>query len=171
MQTVLVLVAAGIFTIVGERDVRARHIPNELAIAVAILGLLRLLSADNWAAMTLTLASAAILFVIAFFLFWLGIIGGGDVKLLGAMALLIGHRDLFHFLFIMSLCGAALALVALVRSKTDLRLWPISRRQTLQSKVAVGVCDSPPDKLTVPYGAAIVAAGAIILILQATFPR
>jgi prepilin peptidase CpaA len=170
VQAAILVVAVGILTVVVERDVRMRHIPNELALAIASLGLFRLIIAHDWVTAILTLAAAVAVFAGAFFLFWRSVLGGGDVKLVAATALLVGHHDLSRFLILMSLCGAALALLTLAQGKQGLRLWQISRSLTLPTETAVESREALPSQSNVPYGAAISAAGAMILILQTSFP-
>lgn len=171
VHTVVFIVAAGMFAVVVERDLRTRQIPNEMALAIAALGLFRLLLDDSGVGTTLTLAAAAAVFAGAFFLFWRSILGGGDVKLMAAMALLIGYRDLLRFLTIMSLCGALLGLVVFVRSRPGLKVARIFRPEILPSVMVPKPPDLPANLSSVPYGVAIVAAGAMILIFQTSFPR
>src|SRR5216110_1805611 len=94
-------VAIGILLAIAYGDVRTRRIPNALAAAIAILGLARLIIAYDWAAAMYTLIASAAVFAVAFVLFWRGVFGGGDAKLLTAMALLVGSHDLLDFLLIM----------------------------------------------------------------------
>jgi prepilin peptidase CpaA len=169
VHTAVVVVALGIFAVVGERDVRTRQIPNELALAIAILGLVRLKLVDSEIEATFTLAVTIAVFVTGFFLFWRNMFGGGDIKLMAAMVLLIGYRDLFRFFIIMSLCGAALALITLVVSKQRPRR--ISRPLALPIDMGVEPPEAPPYRLSVPYGAAIAAGGMITLIAQISVPR
>ncbi len=56
----------------------------------------------------------AVTFAVGFVLWRLRWFGGGDVKFLAAIALWIGIRDLGFFLVVVSLLGAALAVVLLV---------------------------------------------------------
>ncbi len=170
MQSAILVVAVGILTIVVERDVRARHIPNELALAITTLGLLRLIVAHQLVIAILTVAAAAAVFAPAFFLFWRGVLGGGDVKLVTATALLVGCHDLFRFLILMSLCGAALALLTYARGKSGLRLRRISRCLTLPTEPAGEQHEALSGQSSVPYGAAISVAGAIVLTLQTSVP-
>jgi prepilin peptidase CpaA len=170
MQTAAMLVAVGILSIIAYGDVRTRRIPNALSVAIATLGLIRITLAHDPVAAAHTLAGAAAIFITTFLLFWRGAIGGGDAKLVAAMALLIGYHDLFGFLFLMSLCGGALALAILARDKLRLRLRRFSRPAGMRSpKIPECIAAAAPS--TVPYGVAIAAAGAITLILEASLAR
>jgi len=81
VQSAVVILAIGILAIIAYGDLRRRRIPNELSLAIAILGLTRMLLGDDAVAAGPTLAAAAAVFVAAFLLFWRGILGGGDAKL------------------------------------------------------------------------------------------
>jgi prepilin peptidase CpaA len=163
VETAVVFAAIGLLVIVAYGDLRARRIPNVLSAAIAMLGLVRMfLSSDPTRTIHTAGASAAV-FAAGFLLFWRGVLGGGDVKLLAAMVLLVGYRDLVGFLFLMSMCGGVLALAILARHK--LRL--LGRRPTRWTARQV----SAPAQPTVPYGVAIAAAGVITLILNTSFAK
>ena len=83
-----------LFAGVAYRDMRTRRIPNELAVAIGALGLVRMILAGDPGAALYTLAAGAAVFAVDCLLFWRGLIGGGDVKLLAASTLLVGYRDL-----------------------------------------------------------------------------
>jgi prepilin peptidase CpaA len=162
VQTAVLIVAMGLLAIVAYGDMRTRRIPNVLSLAVAILGLLRIILGHDPIANGQTLAAGAAVFVAAFLLFWYGAIGGGDAKLAAATALLVGYHDLFSFLFLMSVCGGALALAMLARDTLRLWLWLLSSTEAAGHIAA-------PARPTVPYGVAIAAAGVVTLIPNTPF--
>jgi len=170
VQTAVLVLAIAILAIIAYGDVRTRRVPNSLSIAIATLGLMRIILVQDPVAAGHTLAAGVVLFAIAFLLFWRGAIGGGDAKLVAAMALLIGYQDLFSFLFLMSLCGGALALAILARDKLSPRLPRLARRASIPSAGVAG-CIEAQAPSTVPYGVAIAAAGAITLILETPLVR
>jgi len=171
VQTAVLVVGVGILATIAYGDVRTRRIPNALSLAIAILGLLRIVLVHDPVAAGYTLAAGAAVFVAAFLLFWRGAIGGGDAKLVTAMALLVSYRDLFSFLFLMSVCGGALALAILARDKFRQRLLRPPRRASIPSAAGVAGCIAAPAPSTVPYGVAIPAAGVITLILETSLAR
>jgi len=171
VQSAVVILAIGILAIIAYGDLRRRRIPNELSLAIAILGLTRMLLGDDAVAAGPTLAAAAAVFVAAFLLFWRGILGGGDAKLVAATAILIGYHDLFRFLFVMSLCGGPLALAILGRDNLGPWLERLSRPAGMPSAMEATGRIAAPMRSTVPYGAAIAAAGVIMLILKNSLPR
>ena len=166
MQTAVKFAAIGMLVIIAYGDVRTRRIPNVLAAGIAMLGLVRMIIDSDPIATAHTFEAGAAVFAAAFLLFWCGVLGGGDAKLVAAMALVIGYDDLFGFLFLMSVCGGALALAILARDKLSLQPWHHPRPATTPSATeALGSIGGPP-RSTVPYGVAIAMAGVIMLILQ-----
>jgi prepilin peptidase CpaA len=163
MHSIVLAASVGVLAVIAYGDVRLRRIPNALCLAIAALGLVRIASARDALAASYTFLAAVGAFAATFLLFWRGVIGGGDAKLITAMALLIGHRDLFDFLFLMSLLGGALGLAALARKKLGPKLARFRFAATVRSlseRVPAAEGES-----TVPYGVAIAAAGVITLMI------
>ena len=164
MHSAVLAAAVVIFAIVAYEDVRARRIPNALSLAIAALGLARIALAAEVIDAGYTLAAAAIIFAITLALFQRGVIGGGDAKILTAAALLIGYRELLSFLFLMSLCGGALALAALAAERFDLSLGRFQRGAHVSATGQSEGGRLAPKASTVPYGLAVATAGVITLI-------
>ena len=167
MHIMILLLAIGLFTVVAYGDVRTRRIPNQLAAAIAALGLVRMLLAGDPRVALCTLAAAAGVLAVAFLLFRRGLVGGGDVKLLAAASLLVGYRDLFGFLFLMSLCGALVAFAVLAAAKLGPWLRDIPAPATMSP---ARKDQGTPARPSVPYGVAIAAAGVLVLVLQSSVP-
>ena len=170
MQTAVVLVAIGILSVIACGDVRTRRIPNVLTFAIAMLGLVQMILDCDLLAAIHTIAASVAVFAAAFVLFWRGMLGGGDAKLVAAMTLLIGYHDLVGFLFLMSVCGGALALAILARDQLYLQNWHRSRSTRVLAG-QVGDHIAAPMQSTVPYAVAIAGAGVIVLIWKASFAR
>jgi prepilin peptidase CpaA len=191
MQTVVMIIAALILAAVAYGDVRTRRIPNGLVYAISILGLLRLMLAGDWAAAGYTLAAGFLVLAVGVLMFWRGFLGGGDAKLLAAAVLLVGYRDLFDFLFLMSIFGGFVALAVLAADRLGpwLQLVPViigvhgsplrlavRLREGLDrwlcrvpfSTPGVSEGSESASRRTVPYGVAIAAAAAFVLVLQAS---
>ncbi len=153
----MLLAAVGIFAAAAYSDVRARHIPNALPLAIGALGLVRLIPAGDPHPALWSIAAAAAIFVAAFVQWRLGLLGGGDAKLLAAAALLVGWRDLFDFLLLMSLGGAVVAVAVVAASRLG---GPSALLLPAPSAVET------PARPSVPYGLAIAGAAAWVLIRQ-----
>jgi prepilin peptidase CpaA len=171
VQTVILVVGIGILGLVSYGDVRTRCIPNLLSLAIATLGLLRIILIHDPVSAGHTLAAGFGTFAVAFLLFWRGTIGGGDAKLVAATALLVGYDDLFSFLILMSVCGGGLALAIRARERLRLGLWVPLRRARMPSETETVRRITVPAPSTVPYGVAIAAAGIVTLILNTSFTR
>ena len=113
----LLLVSAGI------EDARSRNIANWKNAAIALLapawwwanGLV------PWPDAAIQLGVASIVFVFFIGAFALGQMGGGDVKMLGALALWLPVQPLVYMLVLMSLVGGALTIVMVADRWTRLR--------------------------------------------------
>ena len=164
MHTAVLAVAVGIFAVVAYRDVRTRRIPNGLSLTIAALGLVRIVLVQDLLGATCTLAAGMTIFAVTFALYRCGAIGGGDAKMIAAAALLIGYRELPEFLFLMSLCGGALALATVATEKLDPSLRRLWRVAHLPSNAEGERVRAVPKVSTVPYGVAVATAGVITLI-------
>jgi prepilin peptidase CpaA len=164
VHSVFLVVAVGVLAIIAYHDVRTRRIPNALSLTIATLGLARIALAPDVLAGWYTLAAATATFAGTFVMFRCGIIGGGDAKLIPATTLLIGYRELLDFLFLMSLCGGALALVAIALEDLALPLQRLWRPTHVPISAETDRVRVPPKESTVPYGLAIATAGMISLI-------
>jgi len=109
------LIALAIALLVAAfTDIRRRQIDNWLNLAVALgapafwwaSGL------DLWPGVAMQLGVALAAFVVLAALFAFKVMGGGDVKLLTALALWIPPAEFLQLLVIMSLAGGVLTIVA-----------------------------------------------------------
>lgn len=120
-------------------DIRSRTIPNGLNATIALLAI-PWWWANGWALwpdIALQIGVAAIIFGVFAIAFVLNAMGGGDVKLIAALALWLKLVPLAQLLVVMALAGGVLTLFMLARHR-----W-------LKA-------EGRPE---IPYGVAIVAAG------------
>jgi prepilin peptidase CpaA len=124
-------------------DLRSRHIGNWLNGGIALAAPLFWWASDLalWPDVALQLAVALATFAGLAVLFALKAMGGGDVKLLSALALWIAPMLFLKLLIFMALIGGVLTLL--------FGMWHIARRQR--------------EKLAIPYGVAIAMAGLWVL--------
>jgi prepilin peptidase CpaA len=197
MRTLFSIMAIGLLVFVGYGDLRYRRIPNEVCLAIAVIGLARLFLDASPVAAGYTMGASVAIFAAAFVMFLCGVFGGGDAKLLTAVGLLVGYHDLLDFLVVMSLCGGVLGVFALARAKLGPSLGRIPLGLRLAGNIfAPANCaegslgawlrrippstiapvlesgnKAEPARATVPYGIAIAAAGIVTLILQSILTR
>ncbi len=127
----------------GIQDVRSREIANWKNAAIALLAPLWWLAIglDIWPGMAEQLLVALLVFALFVGAFAMGQMGGGDVKLIGALALWLTPLRLLDMLLVMSVTGGALTVAMLVE------------RRWRRSDAAIEV----------PYGVAIALAGLLAL--------
>ena len=138
------LVALGLLLVsAGIQDARTREIANWKNAAIALLapawwwanGL------PVWPDMAIQLGVALLVFAFFTGAFALNQMGGGDVKMIGALALWLPVQPLIWMIVLMSLLGGLLTLVMVIEKR-------LRRHDRL---------------LEIPYGVAIAIAGLIVL--------
>lgn len=127
----------------GIQDVLSREIANWKNAAIALLAPLWWLAIglDVWPGMAVQLLVALLVFALFVGAFAIGQMGGGDVKLIGALALWPAPLRVLDVLLVMSVIGGALTVAMLVE------------RRWRRSDAAIEV----------PYGVAIALAGLLAL--------
>jgi prepilin peptidase CpaA len=161
MQTTIFVLGTAILLAAAYGDVYMRRVPNILTYSLAALGVMRLIWIGDPIAAGWTIASAAAVLAAGFLLFWGGLFGGGEAKLLTGAALLTGSHDLLGLLWLVGLC-AAIAMLALM-IEYDLGSW--LRRVMRQGAVGQVAGKGAGERPTVPYGIAI-AIGAVMILLS-----
>jgi len=138
----LALLACGLVA-AATMDWRSRIIPNWLNGAIA-LGAIPFWMASGvtlWPGVAAHIAVAAAVFAVFAIAFQLGMMGGGDVKMLAAIALWLPWQAVVQLVVIMSLAGGALTLAMVARHR-------LSKAE---------------GALEIPYGIAIAFAGLWLL--------
>lgn len=139
----LLIALAIALLIAAFTDMRRRQIDNWLNAAIALgapvfwwaSGL------DLWPGMAIQLGVGLGAFVILAGLFALKVMGGGDVKLLAALALWLPFYNFMQLLLIMAIAGGVLTVLLII--------WHTARRQR--------------EGIKVPYGVAIAFGGLWVL--------
>ena len=141
------LVALAIALVVAAfTDIRRRQIDNWLNAAIALAAPLFWWASglDLWPGVAMQLGTALAAFVLLAGLFALKVMGGGDVKLLTALALWVPWDVFIQLLFVMALAGGVLTIAMF--------FWHTARRQR--------------DRLAIPYGVAIAFGGLWVLAVN-----
>ncbi|MES2494821.1 MAG: prepilin peptidase [Pseudomonadota bacterium] len=118
-------------------DIRTRTISNELNAAIALLAIVFWWIAGEalWPDVVLRIGVALIVFALFALLFVLRLMGGGDVKMIGALALWLPFSALMLMLTVMALAGGAITIVLLVRQR-----WrPNAERPEVPYGVAIAI--------------------------------
>jgi prepilin peptidase CpaA len=124
-------------------DIRRRQIDNWLNAAVAAAAPLFWWATglSLWPGVAIQLTIAVVTFFVLAGLFAIKAMGGGDVKLLTALALWLPGKLFLEMLVIMAIAGGVLTIV--------LGMWHITKRRK--------------DQLKIPYGIAIAGAGLWVI--------
>lgn len=127
-------------------DIKSRTISNHLNLAIALAAPLFWWASgvDLWPGAAIHLGVAVATFAVTAGLFAIKMMGGGDVKLLTALALWIEPSWFLQLIIIMALAGGVLTII--------MGAYHFMKRQR--------------DKLAVPYGVAIAFAGLWILSIH-----
>jgi prepilin peptidase CpaA len=156
---------AALLLYAASYDLAARIIPNKICALLAVLAIGGLPFSDP-SQLMMSAAITAALFTVLFILHARGYLGGGDVKLLSAVAIGLSFASLLQLLTMMSLAGGVIALLHLalrrlprptlppVGSSFVRRIYAIERWRNLRGA-------------PLPYGVAIAAGGIWTLIIGA----
>jgi prepilin peptidase CpaA len=106
----LTALAAAALLVAAGHDIIARTVPNWLALLIAALGLGARIADGHVLSGVL---SGLVVFVAAAICWRRGWLGGGDVKLLGAVAIVVPPGSVLIFIAAMSIAGALHALAYL----------------------------------------------------------
>jgi prepilin peptidase CpaA len=156
LQPIELLVASlfcGLVLLAVVNDAAELRIPNIISAALVALYPVHVAAKGGDAAWVSALAIALAVFALGAVAFSAGVFGGGDVKLLAALALWCGPGAVVPFLALTALFGGLIALVMI----SDYRF------------AAAGALDLVGEKLfrnalmgtSIPYGIAIGAAGLL----------
>ena len=142
----IVLVVAAVI------DVRTFTISNRLNAAVALAAPLYwwAVGLPLWPDAAIQVGIALAVFVLLAVTFYIGMMGGGDIKLAAALALWFAPGESARFLVFMSLAGGIVTILAMLAHKRW-RGWQVDED------------GQPRAKPEVPYGVAIAAGGIVIL--------
>ena len=142
----LLIALAIALLIAAVTDLRSRQISNKLNLAIALGAPLFWWSSGLalWPDIAIQVGIAVAAFAVLAGMFALGMMGGGDVKLLTALALWIAPAAFVQMLIIMAIAGGVLTIV--------MGAWHFLRRQK--------------ERLAIPYGVAIAVGGLWSLALN-----
>jgi len=142
-------------------DIRERRIPNVVTLAGLAAGLMLRLS-TGVGPMLDGLVAAGLALLVGLMPFVLGILGGGDVKLLAAVAAFMGTNRLFGALLVIAAVGGVLGLMEAVRRRALIRT--LGSTLTIGKQLALFGRAAPtlesPGAMSIPYGVAI-AVGSL----------
>lgn len=161
MRDVFAILLIGLMARVCWTDIRSLTIANREVLAVVALAVL--VQAGWGADWSITLLLALAVFATCYGLFRAGVMGGGDVKLIGALMLWFGYPHGVSFLIATMIAGGVIAVVLLL-VWAQLRMLLLRAADRLPEYWHEAVTGT--GSLPVPYGVAI-AAGAVMTEISA----
>ena len=160
-------------------DLARYRIRNRIVYAIVAAFAVGAFADLAWPALGWSVLAGVVMFGIGAALFAFGMFGGGDVKLVAAMALWTGLADLPRFLLVMTAAGGLLGVVWLVKR----RLQPAALAGAVAPSSDMTAAgnpasadspdDAPPAPKTsnrIPYGVAIAVAGLDFFVTSAQSP-
>src|SRR5208283_2847424 len=115
MQSVVYWPIVAVLTVATFTDVNSRRIPNWLVLPFFLAGIAVLSGLYGWHGAGQSLEGAGLALLIYGFLFWMGGMGAGDVKLCAAIGAWIGPSQMLIALVLTALVGGAMALACAAR--------------------------------------------------------
>lgn len=159
--TLMSLAFAGLVLFAAAKDATSFRIPNWISLAlVALFPAAAFAAGMPWQTMAANAAAGAAMLAAGMAMFALRWLGGGDTKLLAAVALWMGWPALINFGLAAALAGGALALALLYLRSSAMRPLVLMGPSWMTRLAEPGE--------GVPYGVAI-AAGALAALPQTPF--
>jgi len=144
-------------------DVVSRRIPNQLVVALALVAVAGAALERGPLAFVIALLLGCAVLALGTFAFSLRILGGGDVKLIAALAAALTPADAVSFVLITAACGALVALAyATYRRRLASVLGAVTRSASATVQLRRHVAPAISG-LRVPYAVAIASGFALVL--------
>lgn len=149
---------------VAVSDVRSRKIPNALVLLIATEGFVHAAATGGLRGLLASVLGACAGVALVQWQYRRGLLGAGDVKLLGALGAWGGVLGALTIFIVGSALGGVLAVVSF------LRLAPAERQEVGQSLASLASGKQPSVAVTelprargIPYGVALAIAGGLVL--------
>ncbi len=175
--TMILLIAA------AASDITRYRIPNIIVYAIVAAFAVGAIFNFAWPAIVWPVLAGVAMFLLGAGLFALGLFGGGDVKLIAAMALWTGFADLPRFLLIMGAAGGLIGLILLLKRRRQQPAMASSAPAPTESSAAEAAVAAAPTPETpasqaprptrkshIPYGVGIAIAGLDFFLISQHSP-
>lgn len=160
-QLLFLVVAAPLLVFAAARDIATRLIPDGVSIVIALAGLAGRVSV-GWTDAGLSLAVGCLAFILLLPLAMRGWLGGGDVKLISAMAVGLAPQDTWLFIVATVFAGGVLGL-AYILGRNLVPEVRLVGGETLFRRILVVEAWRMRRRGPLPYAVAIAAGGLIVL--------
>lgn len=151
LQTLILLCAGAVLLLLAYRDLSQRRLPNVwTGVYVALFLVYAWISGMGWTQVGWHAAIGLIAIALMVVLFVLGVMGGGDVKLWGALMLWVGPQGAVTALVIATLCGSLVGVFGWIAQRI------LKRNRTPRG---AGLLRMLSVSRGVPYGVGLAIAG------------
>lgn len=158
-----IVLVFGMLAWAAVSDVAARRIPNAIPAIVATAFCFASIGAPERVDLLGGAWVAGIVFSVGFVGFIFGKIGGGDVKLMAAMALWAGPAGALDFLVLTGLIGGGLAIMYLLPEINIGMTWLRVQAARVAPRYAEVFAGGKTIKDGLPYGVAIAIGGGFVM--------
>lgn len=163
---VLMMSAGGLVALAAAWDVFTRRIPNLLPLIIAALYFAQAIYVQAWSDIPWHLLTGVGVLVVGIMIFALKLIGGGDVKLLAALALWAGPDHILLLLLVTCIAGGILGILFLLPGLLA-RNPGVSKSidwvfEKILKKPAPMLMVANSKNIQLPYGVAIAIAGFVV---------
>ena len=155
------ILVASLLIFAAARDIATRLIPDGVSIAIAVTGL-SCRATLGWSEAGLSLAIGGLLFVLLLPLAMRGWLGGGDVKLISAMAVGLAPQETWLFIVATVFAGGALGL-AYILGRHIVPEVRLANGGTVLHRVLAIEARRIRRRGPLPYGVAIATGGLVVL--------
>lgn len=174
MLAAIIILVMALLVVAAIFDIRTRRIPNWISLSIFALFLIFL--GAQWlfeiepvvVAPLTSLATGFGTFAVFTAFFYFGFIGGGDVKLVSAVAFWVGLKGIAPFLLIMAIIGGLIAVFYVFKRdvKPEIEVdpgevFPAGEEKRKKKEVKVGKSKNKSGKI--PYGIAISVGGLFVV--------
>jgi len=164
LSDALIVLAAALLIFAACLDILTRLIPNAIPVALAVLGLALRVMDGSW---PWALLAGGLVFGLALLCWLRGWMGGGDVKLLGACALLVPPLSVFPMITAVAIAGGVLAFIYLAARRLVPRPSPLPAARRPHDFIGRAL---RAERWRLSRGAALPYAVAIAIGSLASFP-
>jgi len=156
------VVTLGLLMIAAWWDVATRTIPDTIGLLLVATGAIaRILNGPE--ALAFSAGTALLLFVLLLVAYSRGFIGGGDVKIMTALAVGLSPFDCYRFVIATAIAGGFLGICYLLLSRRPAGMRERKGASLLGRVVAIEFWRIRRHR-SLPYGVAIAAGGAFVLL-------
>lgn len=165
----MTVVVAGVLTAV-VCDWKARRIPNALTFSMIVLGLILHLWSQGFSGLGTGLLGLVCGILLLYLPFSLGGVGGGDVKLIGAIGALTGPALVLHIFLASAVFGGIFSIVEMIRKKAVRKTCKNIKDKALYFLLTRKFVPEPANQvrgkeLGIPYACAIGCGTLLILFV------